>query len=186
MTRCSPVSDQVPWGSSRWRSRRWWWRRSSRAAAVATQVAAAVVPVAAVISGGGWQVRGGPGAPGEPSVDAAVVAPAVAQRVAANQSGRSVKSLTTWRHPPLVAPRFPWATGNQSLPRGASLTDFADKIGANPASLVSVLFKLGEMVTATESVNDDTLALLGAELNYEVNVVSPEDEDRELLETFNL
>ncbi|MBP7972266.1 MAG: translation initiation factor IF-2, partial [Candidatus Nanopelagicales bacterium] len=72
------------------------------------------------------------------------------------------------------------------LPRGASLTDFADKIGANPASLVSVLFKLGEMVTATESVNDDTLALLGAELNYEVQVVSPEDEDRELLETFNL
>ena len=49
-----------------------------------------------------------------------------------------------------------------TLPRGASLTDFADKIGANPASLVSVLFKLGEMVTATESVNDDTLALLGA------------------------
>ena len=73
-----------------------------------------------------------------------------------------------------------------TLPRGASLTDFADKIGANPASLVSVLFKLGEMVTATESVNDDTLALLGAELNYEVQVVSPEDEDRELLETFNL
>ena len=120
-------------------------------------------------------------------MDAAVVAPAVAQRVAANQSGRSVKSLTTWRHPPLVAPRFPWATGNQSLCLvELPLTDFADKIGANPASLVSVLFKLGEMVTATESVNDDTLALLGAELNYEVNVVSPEDEDRELLETFNL
>ena len=51
---------------------------------------------------------------------------------------------------------------------------------------MSVLFKLGEMVTATESVNDDTLALLGAELNYEVQVVSPEDEDRELLGTFNL
>lgn len=73
-----------------------------------------------------------------------------------------------------------------TLPRGASLTDFADKIGANPASLVSVLFKLGEMVTATESVNDDTLALLGGELNYNVQVVSPEDEDRELLTTFNL
>jgi len=72
------------------------------------------------------------------------------------------------------------------LPRGASLTDFADKIGANPASLVSVLFKLGEMVTATESVNDDTMALLGVELNYEVQIVSPEDEDRELLEAFNI
>ncbi len=72
------------------------------------------------------------------------------------------------------------------LPRGASLTDFADKIDANPAALVTVLFNMGEMFTATQSVNDETLALLGAELNYVVEVVSPEDEDRELLKSFNL
>jgi translation initiation factor IF-2 len=72
------------------------------------------------------------------------------------------------------------------LSRGASLSDFADKIGANPASLVQVLFHLGEMVTATQSVNDETLQLLGAELNYNVQVVSPEEEDRELLETFSI
>jgi translation initiation factor IF-2 len=72
------------------------------------------------------------------------------------------------------------------LPRGASLTDFADKIGVNAAALVTVMFNLGEMVTATQSVNDDTLALLGAELKYDVVVVSPEDEDRELLESFDL
>ena len=72
------------------------------------------------------------------------------------------------------------------LPRGASLTDFAEKIGANPASLVTVMFKLGEMVNATQSVDDDTLKLLGAELQYAVEVVSPEDEDRELLESFDL
>jgi translation initiation factor IF-2 len=72
------------------------------------------------------------------------------------------------------------------LPRGASLTDFADKIGANPGSLVQVMFHLGEMVTATQSVNDETLQLLGAELNYDIQVVSPEDEDRELLESFDI
>jgi translation initiation factor IF-2 len=72
------------------------------------------------------------------------------------------------------------------LPRGASLTDFADKIGANSAALVAALFNLGEMVTATQSLSDDTLAVLGAELNYDVQVVSPEDEDRELLESFDL
>ena len=72
------------------------------------------------------------------------------------------------------------------MARGASLTDFADKIGADPASLVQVLFHLGEMVTATQSVNDETLQLLGEELNYDVQVVSPEDEDRELLESFDL
>jgi translation initiation factor IF-2 len=72
------------------------------------------------------------------------------------------------------------------LSRGASLADFADKIGANPATLVQILFGLGEMVTATQSVNEDTLQLLGAELNYDIQVVSPEDEERELLSDFDL
>jgi translation initiation factor IF-2 len=72
------------------------------------------------------------------------------------------------------------------LARGASLTDFAEKINVDAASLVQMLFSLGEMVTATESVNDETLELLGEELNYVVQVVSPEDEDRELLESFDL
>jgi translation initiation factor IF-2 len=72
------------------------------------------------------------------------------------------------------------------LARGASLTDFAEKINVDAASLVQMLFSLGEMVTATESVNDETLELLGEELNYVVEVVSPEDEDRELLESFDI
>ena len=72
------------------------------------------------------------------------------------------------------------------MPRGASLSDFAERINANPASLVQIMFNLGEMVTATQSVNDETLQLLGAELNFDVQVVSPEDEDRELLESFDL
>lgn len=72
------------------------------------------------------------------------------------------------------------------LARGASLSDFAEKIGAEPAALVQALFNLGEMVTATASVSEETLMLLGEEMNYEVQVVSPEDEDRELLESFDL
>ncbi len=72
------------------------------------------------------------------------------------------------------------------LARGASLTDFAEKIGVDAAALVQMLFSLGEMVTATESVNAETLELIGEELNYVVQIVSPEDEDRELLESFDL
>jgi translation initiation factor IF-2 len=72
------------------------------------------------------------------------------------------------------------------LPRGASLTDFAERINVDAAALVQMLFSLGEMVTATQSVGDETFELLGDELNYVVQVVSPEDEDRELLETFDL
>ncbi len=72
------------------------------------------------------------------------------------------------------------------LPRGASLSDFADRINASASDLVTIMFNLGEMVTATQSVDDDTLRLLGSELDYDVQVVSPEDEDRELLGTFDL
>ena len=72
------------------------------------------------------------------------------------------------------------------LPRGSSLTDFAEKINANPASLVQVLFHLGEMITATASVSDEVLELLGQEMNYNIQVVSPEEEDRELLESFDI
>ncbi|KAA9267813.1 MULTISPECIES: translation initiation factor IF-2 [Corynebacterium] len=72
------------------------------------------------------------------------------------------------------------------LARGASLSDFAEKINADAAALVQALFNLGEMVTATASVSDETLQLLGDEMDYKVQVVSPEDEDRELLESFDL
>lgn len=83
--------------------------------------------------------------------------------------------------------RLPHGNGETiRLARGASLSDFAEKIDANPASLVQALFNLGEMVTATQSVGDETLELLGSEMNYNVQVVSPEDEDRELLESFDL
>ncbi len=83
--------------------------------------------------------------------------------------------------------RLPRGNGETiRLARGASLADFAEKIDANPSALVQALFHLGEMVTATQSVSDEILELLGSEMNYNVHVVSPEDEDRELLDSFDL
>ncbi|MFE5332431.1 translation initiation factor IF-2 [Embleya sp. NPDC055664] len=72
------------------------------------------------------------------------------------------------------------------MSRGASLTDFAEKINANPAALVQIMFNLGSMLTATQSVSDDELQTLGAELDFVIQIVSPEEEDRELLESFDL
>ena len=110
-----------------------------------------------------------------------------APRAAASRASSGARSSTTCRRPRSAASRSRAGTARSiRLSRGASLSDFADKIGVNPASLVQVLFHLGEMVTATQSVNDETLQLLGAELNYNVQVVSPEEEDRELLESFHI
>ena len=61
-----------------------------------------------------------------------------------------------------------------------------DRINANPASLVTVLFHLGEMATATQSLDEDTFKILGEELGYDIQVVSPEDEERELFESFGI
>jgi len=90
--------------------------------------------------------------------------------------------------PSLGGVSVPRGDGNTviRLRRGSSITDFADKIEANPAALVTVLFHLGEMATATQSLDEDTFALLGEELGYKLQVVSPEDEERELLSTFDI
>jgi len=76
--------------------------------------------------------------------------------------------------------------------RGASIVDFAEKIesltgySVQPGNLVTILFQLGEMATATESLDESTFEILGSELGYKIQVVSPEDEDKELLEGFGL
>jgi translation initiation factor IF-2 len=110
----------------------------------------------------------------------------------APKRGRKSKRQKRQEYDSMQAPvvggvRLPHGNGETiRLARGASLSDFAEKIDANPAALVQALFNLGEMVTATQSVGDETLELLGSEMNYNVQVVSPEDEDRELLESFDL
>ncbi|RII42012.1 translation initiation factor IF-2 [Galactobacter valiniphilus] len=72
------------------------------------------------------------------------------------------------------------------LRRGATISDFAEKINANPAALVTVLFHLGEMATATQSLDEATFEVLAEELGYVVQIVSPEDEERELFESFDI
>ncbi|MEU4626274.1 translation initiation factor IF-2 [Actinoplanes sp. NPDC023801] len=105
--------------------------------------------------------------------------------------GRKSKKQRRQEFDNLSAPQMssgaPRGNGQEiRLSRGASLSDFADKINANPGSLVQEMFNLGEMVTATQSVSDDTLKLLGVHLGFEVVIVSPEDEDRELLAQFDI
>jgi translation initiation factor IF-2 len=139
------------------------------------------------VGGGGGGRPGGGGGRGRSGTQGAFGRPG-------GRPGRSRKSRKQRRQefdnmqaPAIGGVQIPRGNGQAiRLSRGASLSDFADKIGVNPASLVQVLFHLGEMVTATQSVNDETLQLLGAELNYNVQVVSPEEEDRELLESFHI
>ena len=114
---------------------------------------------------------------------------------ASKKSGRKQKSRKALRDefdnmqaPQLGGAVIPHGDGKTPvrMRRGASLADFADKIGADPAALVAALFHLGEMVTATQSVDADTFEILGVQLGYDIQIVSPEDEDRELLQDFDI
>ncbi|MBS4101448.1 translation initiation factor IF-2 [Tsukamurella paurometabola] len=137
---------------------------------------------------GGFRGRPGGGGRGRPGGTAG----AFGRPGGAPRRGRKSKRAKRAEYENMQAPiaggvRLPRGQGETiRLARGASLSDFAEKIDANPASLVQALFNLGEMVTATQSVNEETLVLLGEEMNYVVQVVSPEDEDRELLDSFDL
>ncbi|WP_123371111.1 translation initiation factor IF-2 [Cellulomonas sp. PhB150] len=90
--------------------------------------------------------------------------------------------------PSLGGVQVPRGNGSTTvrLRQGSSLNDFADKIDANPASLVTVLFHLGEMATATQSLDEDTFGTLATELGYVIEMVSAEEEDRELLGAFDI
>ncbi|MGA8113143.1 MAG: translation initiation factor IF-2, partial [Actinocatenispora sp.] len=140
-------------------------------------------------AGGGF--RGGGGRPGGGGRGRGGTSGAFGRPGGRPSRGRKSKKQRRQEFDNLSAPTMssgaPRGQGQMvRLARGASLSDFADKINANPGSLVQEMFNLGEMVTATQSCTDDTLLLLGEHLGYEVQIVSPEDEDRELLAQFHI
>ncbi|MGO1276707.1 MAG: translation initiation factor IF-2 [Corynebacterium variabile] len=162
------------------------------------------MPAKSSNNGGGGRGRGGQGGPGGSGPTGGGprggrggrrggTAGAFGRPGGAPRRGRKSKRQKRNEYEAMQAPsvvggvRLPNGKGAKiRLRRGASLADFAEKINADPAALVQALFNLGEMVTATASMPDDMLKLLGDEMDYKVEVVSPEDEDRELLESFDL
>lgn len=147
--------------------------------------------------GGGARRGGGSGGfnrgPGRPGPGGRGNAQGAFGRGGSKRKGRKSKAARRHEQEQLNAPApggvvVPRGDGSTEirLRRGASIMDFAEKIGANPASLITVLFHLGEMATQTQSLDEETFELLGAELGYVIKIVSPEDEERELLESFDI
>ena len=155
--------------------------------------------------GGAGGPGGGPGGPGgRPGAGGRGRGPGGGTAGAfgrGGSKGKSRKSKRTKRQefemreaPSLGGVTIPRGDGSTiiRLRQGASMSDFADKLEnltgfpVPPGNLVTVLFQLGEMATATESLDAATFEVLGAELGYKVQIVSPEDEDKELLESFDI
>jgi len=139
--------------------------------------------------GGGFAGRGGRPGPGGRGNTAGAFGRSGGRPVKGRKSKRAKRQeFEQMQAPSLGGVTVPRGDGSTvvRLRRGSSLSDFADKIDANPASLVTVLFHLGEMATATQSLDEDTFGTLAAELGYVIEMVSAEDEDRELLGAFDI
>ncbi|WP_324011997.1 translation initiation factor IF-2 [Microbacterium sp. JZ37] len=143
--------------------------------------------------GGGFAGRPGPGGRGRGGTAGAFGKGGGKSKQ--RKSRRAKRQEFEMREAPIVGGvKVPRGDGNTviRMRRGASISDFADKIesitgmSVQPGNLVTVLFHLGEMATATESLDEATFEVLGSELGYKIQIVSPEDEDKELLEGFGL
>lgn len=89
--------------------------------------------------------------------------------------------------PTIGGVRIPTGNGKAiKLRQGATLADLAEKINVNPAALVTVMFHLGEMVTATQSLDEATFQILGEEIGWNIKIVSAEEEDKEILQQFDI
>lgn len=110
------------------------------------------------------------------------------------KSSKARKNRLAKRHefqemkaPVIGGVRIPTGNGQTvRLRQGASLADLAEKINVNPAALVTVLFHLGEMATATQSLDEATFQILGEEIGWNIKIVSAEEEDKELLQQFDI
>ena len=65
--------------------------------------------------------------------------------------------------------------------RGITVQDLAAKLGVAPAEIVKKLFMLGEMATATQSLADEAVELVGSDYGLQIQVVSLEDEAEEIV-----
>ncbi|MEW6582838.1 MAG: translation initiation factor IF-2, partial [Actinomycetota bacterium] len=62
------------------------------------------------------------------------------------------------------------------IPSGATVKDVAEGLGVPTAHIIKALMGMGEMATITQSLSDDAIELLAAELEREVRIVHAEEE----------
>src|SRR6266540_259074 len=64
------------------------------------------------------------------------------------------------------------------VPRGVTVQDFADRLGRPATDLIRILMQMGEMLTATQSMSDDAVTLLGEEIGARIEIVDPSEADQ--------
>jgi len=138
-------------------------------------------PGAPARPGGGPGASPGPGrAPGAPAGAPAGAPPGRGKKP---KKGKRKKDLTLQEQFEVEArpgrgqggPLKAAVSGPVDVVPGITVSEFAKAIGVNATDIVRVLFAMGEMITVTQSMSQDLVELVAAELDAEVNFVTPED-----------
>ena len=65
------------------------------------------------------------------------------------------------------------------VPRGITVKELAEKLGTQPTDLIKKMLELGEMVTITQSLSDEAVAMLARQFGFEPEIVAPDEEEEE-------
>src|SRR5207248_5608712 len=76
-------------------------------------------------------------------------------------------------------------TGPVTVESGVTVRDFSQALGVPMPELIKILMALGQMRTATQSLTDEEVELIGAELKREVHIKHASDEEDEEPEAFD-
>jgi translation initiation factor IF-2 len=107
-----------------------------------------------------------------PPAPVAAPAPAAAEVAVAQPEGPPAATAVAVAPPPEARPVL-------RLSRGATPQDIADKADRSVADVVKILIAMGQMATASQSLADETIELVAAELGYEAEIVGIEEEEPE-------
>jgi translation initiation factor IF-2 len=81
--------------------------------------------------------------------------------------------------PPEKAPEVEAEPEAIKVPSGASVREVAETLGVGSAEVIKKLMQLGEMATLTQTLSDETIAVVAEELGQKVEVVSAAEDVEE-------
>jgi len=121
--------------------------------------------------------RGGPGGPGRRRrvvIDSGAARPGRDGRQARDRQESRPKERREVVHP----------TGPATVESGVSVRDLSQALGIPAAQIIKILMGLGKMVQITQSLTDEEVELIAAEVNREITIkhVADEDEEPEVFE----
>src|ERR671926_356518 len=116
--------------------------------------------------------RGGPGGPGRRRrvvIDSGAARPGRDGRQARDRQESRPKERREVVHP----------TGPVTVESGVSVRDLSQALGTPAAQIIKIMMNLGKMVQITQSLTDDEVELIAAEVGREITIKHVADEDGE-------